>query len=66
MRQRGSHKHRAYVKGTNPVIDEAIARKPAIDDFLRQEVDEPTLFDETITRLQGLLRTEEDLEEAAA
>ncbi len=56
----------AYVRGTNPVIDDAIARKPAIDDFLRQEVDEPTLFDETVTRLEGLLRTDEDLEEAAA
>ena len=32
----------AYKQGSNPEIDEAIRLHPAINDYLRQEVDEPT------------------------
>jgi flagellum-specific ATP synthase len=37
----------AYHSGTNPAIDEAIAKKAAIDDFLIQEVDEKSSIAET-------------------
>ncbi|MDR1389620.1 MAG: FliI/YscN family ATPase [Treponema sp.] len=38
----------AYHSGTNPVIDEAIAKKEAIDSFLIQEVDEKSSMVETL------------------
>lgn len=35
----------AYVRGANPSYDIALEAKPALDDFLRQDRDEPTNFD---------------------
>ncbi|MFK8025276.1 MAG: FliI/YscN family ATPase [Ilumatobacter sp.] len=32
----------AYVPGSNPVVDRAVALKPHVDGFLRQTVDDPT------------------------
>jgi flagellum-specific ATP synthase len=41
----------AYVKGANPEIDRAVAARPAILAFLRQEVDERSEFPEAVRRL---------------
>ncbi|MHB8997153.1 MAG: FliI/YscN family ATPase [Armatimonadota bacterium] len=41
----------AYVAGTNPHIDEAIALQPALLGFLRQEVGEETSYEETVAAL---------------
>jgi flagellum-specific ATP synthase len=51
----------AYVPGTNAVVDRAVARKPAIDAFLRQPVTERS---DLTTALAGLLALAAD-EEAA-
>jgi flagellum-specific ATP synthase len=44
----------AYVAGTNPVVDRALAAKPAIDAFCRQELHEPAPVAETLARLEQL------------
>jgi len=44
----------AYVAGTNPDVDEAIARLPGIRDFLKQSVDEATSLQESVALLQTL------------
>jgi FliI/YscN family ATPase len=44
----------AYVKGANPEIDRAIAARPSILRFLRQDVDERAEFDDSIRRLLEL------------
>ncbi len=44
----------AYVQGSNPLIDEAIALLPDIRSFLQQEVDERCEFTETVSRLVSL------------
>ena len=41
----------AYVAGSNPRVDEAIARRDALEEFLCQRVDEPTRWAETLARL---------------
>ncbi|MDR0474022.1 MAG: FliI/YscN family ATPase [Treponema sp.] len=41
----------AYKSGTNPSIDEAIAKKGALDAFLRQDVSEKAGLEETLTAL---------------
>jgi len=41
----------AYVKGTNPAIDESIAKRGAIESFLIQAVDEKAPLSDTIKRL---------------
>ncbi|HPE88055.1 MAG TPA: FliI/YscN family ATPase [Spirochaetia bacterium] len=41
----------AYVKGTNPAIDEAIAKRAAIEEFLIQGVGEKAPISDTIKRL---------------
>lgn len=41
----------AYQKGTNPLIDKAIKYMPAIEKFTRQEVDEKTRFEESVSQL---------------
>ncbi|MDO9498344.1 MAG: FliI/YscN family ATPase [Nocardioides sp.] len=45
----------AYVSGTDPDADAALARMPQINDFLRQPMDAATPLDETWSRLQGLV-----------
>jgi len=45
----------AYRKGTDREVDEAIARYPAIEDFLRQNKEESNTIDESFARLAGIL-----------
>ncbi len=45
----------AYVPGTNPTVDRAIARRPEIDEFLRQRVEERTPASEAFVRLADVL-----------
>jgi type III secretion protein N (ATPase) len=45
----------AYQAGADPVADDAVARLPAIDDFLRQRIDEHTRLEETRARLVRLV-----------
>ncbi len=52
----------AYVPGTNPVVDRAVASKPAIDDFLRQPVTATSSLDAATT---GLLTLASDGEPAS-
>jgi flagellum-specific ATP synthase len=40
----------AYVKGSNAEIDEAIEKMPAIDQFLRQRIEEKASLSETLKR----------------
>jgi flagellum-specific ATP synthase len=44
----------AYVGGSNPQIDRAIALMPAVTDFLRQPPEEPSSWEMTLRRLAGL------------
>jgi flagellum-specific ATP synthase len=44
----------AYVAGTNPVVDRAVASKPAIDAFMRQAVTAPSGLEEAHSGLLGL------------
>jgi flagellar biosynthesis/type III secretory pathway ATPase len=44
----------AYVAGANPEIDRALAARPAILGFLRQEVDERAEFGDSVKRLLEL------------
>ncbi len=46
----------AYVRGSNPLIDEAIDLLPEIRAFLQQDVDERCALNETIQRLISLTR----------
>jgi flagellum-specific ATP synthase len=48
----------AYKPGTNPAIDAAIAKKPAIDAFLTQPVTEKSTLIETLTALAAVSETE--------
>jgi flagellum-specific ATP synthase len=48
----------AYAAGTNPVLDQAIKRVNRINDFLRQDVDDVTPFEEIESRLQAILAVE--------
>ncbi|MCG3210065.1 MAG: putative ATP synthase YscN [Anaerolineae bacterium] len=44
----------AYVQGSNPTIDKAVALMPAILDFLRQGAHEPTPYETTLTQLSNI------------
>ncbi len=44
----------AYVKGSNPIVDEAIEKMPAIREFLVQGIDEAADIDETLAELRRL------------
>jgi flagellum-specific ATP synthase len=44
----------AYVTGTNPTVDRAIAMRAPIDEFLRQRVEERTPATEAFARLAGM------------
>lgn len=44
----------AYSKGANPKTDEAIAKNPAINSFLRQEKEEKFSFEDTFTLMKGI------------
>ena len=45
----------AYRKGTDKEVDEAIARYPALEDFLRQNKEESNTIDESFERLAQIL-----------
>ncbi|HWR81827.1 MAG TPA: flagellar protein export ATPase FliI [Candidatus Deferrimicrobium sp.] len=45
----------AYVKGSNPKIDRAIAKIEEINAFLRQDIDETAPYEESLQRLQAVL-----------
>jgi flagellum-specific ATP synthase len=45
----------AYVRGTNPGVDEALKRNDELNAFLRQEQNESSTFQETTARLNGFL-----------
>ncbi len=44
----------AYQPGTDPILDAAISLRTAIDAFLKQRVDEPSVADEADAQLLGL------------
>ena len=44
----------AYVAGSNPRIDEALAKREAIDSFLRQPADQVTTFGDAVAGLERL------------
>jgi len=44
----------AYQSGSNRVVDEAIAKHDAINDFLSQEVDERSPLENTLTRMEAI------------
>jgi FliI/YscN family ATPase len=46
----------AYVRGSNPEIDEAVRARPAIQAFLRQAVGERSTLEETRAALRDLVR----------
>jgi FliI/YscN family ATPase len=45
----------AYVRGTNPGVDEALKRNDELSAFLKQEQNESSTFQETTARLNGFL-----------
>jgi flagellum-specific ATP synthase len=44
----------AYRQGSNPAIDESIAKHDAIEDFLVQKVEEPSSLEETLTAMSEI------------
>ena len=44
----------AYVAGSNPRIDEALAKRGQIEAFLKQPADVACSLDESIAALQGI------------
>jgi FliI/YscN family ATPase len=44
----------AYVAGSNPRVDDALARRERIDAFLRQPADTPCTFAESLEALQAI------------
>ena len=44
----------AYKAGTSPVIDRAVTLKPALDTFLKQDIDETSSFEDTLSKIQML------------
>ncbi len=57
----------AYAEGSNPVIDEAISKKISLDEFLRQDVEEKALLEDTLNRISlisGISLDEEDSADA--
>ncbi len=49
----------AYVKGSNPRVDEAIGKIDAIKDFLKQDMRDSAPFDDTRSRMVTLLQEDE-------
>lgn len=48
----------AYVKGSNPQIDEAIRLFPALTEFLQQDIDEPVDFAQSMHGLTAVMEKE--------
>jgi len=49
----------AYVKGSNPLIDEALDKIEQINAFLRQKVDESSSYNKTLKKLKEIFKDEE-------
>jgi flagellum-specific ATP synthase len=47
----------AYVAGSNPKIDNAIKMIDKINAYLRQDINETVLFEESVAQLDGLLKS---------
>ena len=45
----------AYSEGSNPKVDRALQLKSKIDEFLRQDIYEPSQFDDTLNSLYNAL-----------
>ncbi len=45
----------AYVKGSNPQIDHALSKITSLRTFLKQDMLEKTLYNETVERLNGII-----------
>lgn len=45
----------AYARGANPKIDQAIIKIEQINAFTRQQIEEPSTFDETLEKLNNIL-----------
>jgi FliI/YscN family ATPase len=45
----------AYQPGSNPEIDHAIALRPNIEKFLKQRMEEPGSFEDTVSQIQQLM-----------
>lgn len=45
----------AYAKGSNPQIDHALSKITALRTFMKQNMDEVALYDETIARLEKII-----------
>jgi flagellum-specific ATP synthase len=56
----------AYQPGADPVVDEALAKRGAIDAYLQQRVDEPSTIEEADAGLMGLAAAPLPPDEAAA
>jgi flagellum-specific ATP synthase len=56
----------AYTPGSNPAIDDAIARRQAIEDFLQQDVDEKSTMVDTLTRIGEIAQMQIPGEEMGA
>jgi flagellum-specific ATP synthase len=56
----------AYQSGADPVVDEALAKRGAIEGFLQQRVDEPSTIAEADAGLMGLAAAPLPADEAAA
>ncbi len=50
----------AYARGSNPLIDEAIEKLPAINRFLRQPVEDGSSFADTVEALHALVSAGEE------
>jgi flagellum-specific ATP synthase len=56
----------AYQPGADPVVDEALAKRSAIEAYLQQRVDEPSTLEEADAGLVGLAAAPLPPDEAAA
>jgi flagellar protein export ATPase FliI len=55
----------AYVSGSDPEIDRAIAAMPAILDFLQQKTEDSVLFDETFRQMTAIENKGKEINHAA-
>jgi flagellum-specific ATP synthase len=46
----------AYVKGSNPKLDQAISVIDRIKAFLRQRIDEKATIEDSVAQINGILR----------